>query len=297
MVQLLRKSSYNSFLSEKCKQEIIHDYVENGLSIRELVEKYNVKSKNFLRKLLREKIRSKGESSKLAHKKFSIKFKHSEETKSKIRDARLKFMKENPDKTAWRKINLSYPEKCFQKILQEEGFDKRWLICREYSIFPYFIDFAFVDLKIAVEIDGSQHLNSDRKASDKKKDVLLNSLGWRVLRFTAKDVMYNRELIIKELKTFIKDVNVNYKKVGILLYSSPHKKKERGEDGLTLKQREQHFNQRKVKNRPLKEELNQLIKNQSFSSIARKYNVSITCIKKWAKNYGLPFRKKELEKI
>lgn len=44
-------------------------------------------------------------------------------------------------------------------------------------MFPYFIDFAFVDLKIAIEIDGSQHLLKDRKQRDELKDKLLTNNG------------------------------------------------------------------------------------------------------------------------
>lgn len=72
---------------------------------------------------------------------------------------------------------MSYPEKLFQELLIKYGFDKRYLIIREYCVFPYYIDFAFVDLKIAIEIDGSQHLLPERKKKDIKKDKLLITKG------------------------------------------------------------------------------------------------------------------------
>ena len=37
----------------------------------------------------------------------------------------------------------------------------------------YSIDFAWPDLKLAIEIDGSQHNFPDRKKSDKLKDKYL----------------------------------------------------------------------------------------------------------------------------
>lgn len=40
--------------------------------------------------------------------------KHTEESKNKMRKSRLKFMKDNPEKTAWRTSNkLSWPERYF----------------------------------------------------------------------------------------------------------------------------------------------------------------------------------------
>ena len=64
---------------------------------------------------------------------------------------RIKYMKNNPDSTAWRKKNLSYPERLFLNKLYELKWNEKYNIIREKSVFPYFIDFALVDLKIAID--------------------------------------------------------------------------------------------------------------------------------------------------
>lgn len=51
----------------------------------------------------------------------------------------------------------------------------------------------------------------------------------------------------------------------------------------------------KVKNKPTKEELFEMIQNKSFSEIGRNYNVSDNTIKKWCLIYNLPHRKKDLK--
>ena len=122
-------------------------------------------------------MRSFSESGKIAHRKKPERYKHTEESKAKLRAARLKYMKEHPENTAWRRANISYPEKMFMKFLEEKGYSSKYLIHGEYSVFPYFIDFAFVEQKIAIEIDGSQHLLPERKEQDKKKDDLLIEQG------------------------------------------------------------------------------------------------------------------------
>lgn len=69
----------------------------------------------------------------------------------------------------------------------------------------------------------------------------------------------------------------------------------RGKSGLNApkkkikKKRRYHErpNQRKVKNRPSKEELEVMLQNMTWTSIAKKYNVSDTAIKKWAKVYKI----------
>ena len=188
---------------------------------------------------------------------------------------------------------MSYPEKCFQKILEDNGLDKKHLIYREYSVFPYFIDFAFVDEKLAVEIDGSQHLEESRKKKDEEKDDVLSNNGWRVIRFTAKDVMSNSKLVIQELCKMLNSDSI-YKKVGILKAPRTHEKVKRGIDGLSDKQRELALKQRKVE-RPSIDELKLLVKNKSFVEIGRMFGVSDNAIRKWCKSYKIPYRKKDIK--
>lgn len=92
--------NYDLILSEEIKQNIINDYVNNLLSIREVMSKYQVKSKEYITKLLGDKMRTFSESSKIAHQKYPEKFKHTEESKAKIRTRRLAYMKAHPEKTA-----------------------------------------------------------------------------------------------------------------------------------------------------------------------------------------------------
>lgn len=58
---------------------------------------------------------------------------------------------------------------------------------------------------------------------------------------------------------------------------------------------ENHILMRKVE-RPSKEELENLIFDKPFKEIGRMYDVSDNTIKKWCKNYGLPYRKCDMKK-
>ena len=55
-----------------------------------------------------------------------------------------------------------------------------------------------------------------------------------------------------------------------------------------------HLFNRKVKERPTREELKNLIRNNSFVQIGKDYNVSDNAVRKWCKNYSLPFKKTEI---
>ena len=284
-------------IDEEIKKEINEDY-KNGLSIGEICKKYNMSSKSYISNyVLSGKTRSLSESIKMAHKKYSKSFKHTEETKKKMREKRLAWMKEHPEQTAWRLKNMSYPEKCFQKILEDNGLDKKYLIYREYSVFPYFIDFAFINEKLAVEIDGSQHLEEERKKRDEEKDKLLMSKGWRILRITAFEAVRDGTKALNCLLEMLGNNKAEYTKVGILKAPKMYEKPIRGKDGLTDKQRENNLRNRKVKNRPSKEQLWEMVKTYTFEDIGRKYGVSAKSIAKWCKRYDLPYRKKDINKM
>lgn len=55
-----------------------------------------------------------------------------------------------------------------------------------------------------------------------------------------------------------------------------------------------HISNRKVDNRPDKNELKKLIRTKSFTSIGKKFGVSDNSIRKWCKGYNLPTTKKEI---
>lgn len=88
------------------------------------------------------------------------------------------------------------------------------------------------------------------------------------------------------------------KRVGIYRHKSlgTYVKRERQSNGLTKKQEESHYRNRKVE-RPSKEILSKEIINFSFVSLGKKYGVCDKCIVKWCKYYGLPYRKKDIKNI
>jgi very-short-patch-repair endonuclease len=58
---------------------------------------------------------------------------------------------------------------------------------RRYQVCPYFLDFYCVQARLAVEVDGSQHLES--VAYDDRRTRFLEGHGIRVLRFWNHDVL------------------------------------------------------------------------------------------------------------
>lgn len=46
----------------------------------------------------------------------------------------------------------------------------------------FYLDFALVENKIAIECDGPKHRSFAEQEYDRKRDKLLNKLGWKVIR-------------------------------------------------------------------------------------------------------------------
>ena len=53
----------------------------------------------------------------------------------------------------------------------------------QFRIEAYYVDFAFPDVKLAIEADGAAYHSDDRKERDRKRDGFLWSRGWTVKRF------------------------------------------------------------------------------------------------------------------
>ncbi len=71
---------------------------------------------------------------------------------------------------------------------------------RQYSCGPYIIDFYCVENKLAIELDGGQHLNN--KDYDKERDDFLKYKGITVLRF------WNNELNVSIDNVLNKIINI-----------------------------------------------------------------------------------------
>lgn len=276
--------------TKKCKKlfeikdEIINLYINENYSIKELRTKFKVQSGD-IKNILGDKIRTLSDAAKVAHKKYPEKYVHSDKTKKILSEKRLNFMKNNPEKTAWRLSNVSYPEKLFIEYIELIGFDKKFSIIREYPIFPYFIDFAFVNEMVAIEIDGSQHLLPERKERDNNKDRLLNELGWLVIRISEKEIKNNIQNVFEQIiPIIIKKPKTNNIKIGMVINPKKYYKKERNHFGFTETQIKSFQSQRKQ----VRPSLNLLLKQideLGFTGTGKLYNVSDNTIRNWVRAY------------
>ena len=66
---------------------------------------------------------------------------------------------------------------------------------RQHPIPPYIADFCCIEEKLIVELDGSQHTES----TDAPRTSMLQSQGWKVLRFWDHDVLSATEAVVEAI--------------------------------------------------------------------------------------------------
>jgi very-short-patch-repair endonuclease len=60
---------------------------------------------------------------------------------------------------------------------------------RQHPVGPFIVDFACVERKVIVELDGRQHATDAAETRDARRTEWLDAEGWLVLRFWNDDVL------------------------------------------------------------------------------------------------------------
>jgi very-short-patch-repair endonuclease/ribosomal protein L37AE/L43A len=149
---------------------------------------------------------------------------HTEETKQRLSIIRKEWLKNNPDKHPWKRKEKfkSVPCEHLKEILRndfsfvEEYTDRRW----KYN---YSIDIAFLDKKVAIEINGNQHYNEDGNLKEyyQKRHEYLSSLGWIVNEIHYANCYKNDE--IEKIKTAINESKLISNEEHLLLFQNKRK--------------------------------------------------------------------------
>jgi very-short-patch-repair endonuclease len=71
---------------------------------------------------------------------------------------------------------------------------------RQFPLGPYFADFVCLPARLVVEVDGSQHGESEQAAHDARRTAWLVRNDFRVIRFSAGDVMADIETMLNGIE-------------------------------------------------------------------------------------------------
>lgn len=113
-----------------------------------------------------------------------------------------------------RKNQSAEAEKNFWEQLKTNKFKFR----RQHIIDEFTVDFACISKPLLVEIDVEYGSTSEQQEADAIRIKILEEFGYKVIRFTSKEVLENIEIVIEKLAQELK--NLPFKKVEVT--SPPH---------------------------------------------------------------------------
>jgi very-short-patch-repair endonuclease len=73
---------------------------------------------------------------------------------------------------------------------------------RQVTLLGYVADFASLDAKVIIELDGGQH--AEQVEADEKRTRALEAVGFLVLRFWNADVFTNLETVLETIRATLK---------------------------------------------------------------------------------------------
>ncbi len=116
-----------------------------------------------------------------------MKIKYKKKLKSYARDLRTSMTKE--ERKLWYEFLIKSPVR-FQ---------------RQKPIENYIADFYCDKASLIIEIDGSQHYEEVQKKYDDIRTIVLNNLGFKVIRFTNIDINLDFENVCLAIENLIKE--------------------------------------------------------------------------------------------
>ena len=89
---------------------------------------------------------------------------------------------------------MTEPEKRLWWALRHRLPDFRFR--RQFVIGPYIADFCCLSARLIIEVDGNQHGTDEALAFDARRTELIESHGFRVLRFSNHDVLRSLDFVL-----------------------------------------------------------------------------------------------------
>jgi very-short-patch-repair endonuclease len=72
---------------------------------------------------------------------------------------------------------------------------------KQFMANGYYPDFACLEVRLLVEVDGIAHDMGDRPERDEVRDAVLKEAGWKVVRVSAKDVLKDAKAVASSIVT------------------------------------------------------------------------------------------------
>ena len=74
---------------------------------------------------------------------------------------------------------------------------------RQVPFGPYVLDFACLEPKLVIELDGSQHTVKENVVYDSGRDAYLREKGFEVFRFSDREMLINSEGVLQVIHEYV----------------------------------------------------------------------------------------------
>ena len=95
--------------------------------------------------------------------------------------------------------------KLWQKIRRKQLKGIRFY--RQRPIGNYIVDFCSFSPRLIIEVDGDTHYTDEAKQRDMKRDRFFQSMGFKILRFTNKDIIQNIDGVIETITKILDEMH------------------------------------------------------------------------------------------
>ena len=99
------------------------------------------------------------------------------------------------------KLNPTDAERVLWEYFRREQLGYKFR--RQQVIDNYIADFACLESKLIIELDGDYHLTAEQILKDRERTERLSLLGYKVIRFKNEQVIHNTETVIKQIKNIL----------------------------------------------------------------------------------------------
>ncbi len=100
---------------------------------------------------------------------------------------------------------MTIAEQCLWRRIRTQQLGVKFR--RQHPAGIYILDFACVELMLALELDGGQHAQAQVK--DEKRTRWLEAKGWKVLRFWNNELLKNIDGVLEEINHTLSNLQIN----------------------------------------------------------------------------------------
>ncbi|MFA5323516.1 MAG: endonuclease domain-containing protein [Smithella sp.] len=105
--------------------------------------------------------------------------------------------------------NLTKSEACLWKYALKAKQLKGYPFRRQRPVLQYIADFFCKELMLIIELDGITHDNENSRTKDTQREEQLARAGFKIIRFTDKEVLKNMDGVISKLEQIVSEIEAS----------------------------------------------------------------------------------------